>query len=42
MTYTKRDRKLIQRNDRWVAVALFKSADVLLAEPRAVSELLLG
>ena len=34
-------RKLIQGNDRWIATASFKAADVLLAKPRHFSELLL-
>jgi len=33
--------QLVKSNDRWISVALFKAADVLLGEPRDLGELLL-
>lgn len=42
MAYTQRPRQFINGDDGGVAVALFEAADVLLAETREFSKLLLG
>jgi hypothetical protein len=41
VTNAKGQRQLVKSNDRWISVALFEAADVLLAEARNIGELLL-
>jgi hypothetical protein len=40
--YAKGGGNLVERNNSWVSAPLFETADVLLAESRDISKLLLG